>query len=293
MIYLCSLFSCVLVNSRETIRLSPYVFYEIPSIKNEEVFIFGLSNEMPFCINLFELLNMDNKNVNIEKVMFDGNSYIFLKPNRIIDINYVNFKFASKQISFEISNRIKIKVDNEIVFEKTLGTEIVFSHTEKKFAYDVIYFKGVRNFVCITQNDEVKFADYYDEINIEKDEICFMSRKNDVLNHGEVVCINNDKFERYLVYLDDFELKMKNDFVFMVFLDCFKCGNYKYCNQLLCEAIRQVDEKSITKFFNEFDEYIPFKNYAFTFKKNTLSGVYKFIVNNNKIENIIHLMPCD
>lgn len=287
------MFSCVLLSSEATLRLSPFIFYEISSAKNEEIFIFGLSNVVPFCVNLAELLVLNNINANVEKVVVDGNTYIFLKPNKIFNIDFISLKNSNKQIDIEVSSKIKIKADNEIVFEKKLETEIVLSHIENKFTYDVVYFKGVRNFVCILQNGKVEFADYYDEINVEKDEIIFMSRKNDILNHGEVACIKDRKFEKYLVYLDDYELKMKNEFVFIVFLDCLKCKNFKYCNQLLSDEIKQEDEKSITKFINDFDEYVPFKNYAFTFKKNTLSGVYKFVVKNNKIENIIHLMPCD
>ena len=277
----------------ETKKLLPNVFYEISKVVNEEVFVFGLTNEIPLCVNFHELLNFTNANPNIEKVTIEGDTFIFLKPQKFLSSDFISLKNGNEQIEILLSNKIKIQVNNEVVFEKNLTTEIAFSHLEKKLNYEILYFTGVRNFVVILQNSKVEFADYYDEINIEKEDRYFMSRKNDILNHGEVASLKDGKFEKYLVYLDDYELKMKNEFVFVVFLDCFLCGNLKYCNQLLSDEIKQTDEKAINKFFNEFDEFVPFKNIAFTFKKNTLSGVYKFSVKNNKIENIIHLMQCD
>lgn len=287
------MFSCVLSCLNETKKLLPNVFYEISKVRNEETFVFGLTNEIPLCVNFYELLNFTNTNPNIEKVTIEGDTFIFLKPLKILSSDFVCLKNGNDHIDILLDNKIKIKVNNEIVFEKFLITEIAFSHLEKKSNYEILYFTGVRNFVVILQNGKVQFADYYDEINIEKEDRYFMCRKNDILNHGEVASLKDGKFEKYLVYLDDYELKMKNEFVFVVFLDCFLCGNLKYCNKLLCDEIKQTDEKAIKKFFNEFDMFVPYKDVAFTFKKNTLSGVYKFNVKNNKIENIIHLMQCD
>lgn len=290
MIYLCSKFPCVIFDGSKSENIQPCIFYEITNIKNEWLLCVG-NQEVPFTINFYEVLNLNENNKNIVKIKIKSDTFIFLNAKKQFKLDFQQFKSGNKQVNIILENSIVIRVNNELAFEKELETEINFSHIEEFLDFKIVYFVGIRNFIVIIQNGEIKFADYYDEINIDNDEKFFMARQNDLLNHGKVASIKNGKFETYLVYLDDFELKMKNEFVFLVFLDCFLCGNIKYCNELLSEDIKQSDCKNIKNFFEEFDNYIPFKNLAFLFKKNTLTGVCKFEVSNNKIENIIHLMP--
>ena len=132
------------------------------------------------------------------------------------------------------------------------------------------------------------FADYYDECNEGENEKIFMCKIGDILNHGLVFSLKGKETENYLVYLDNEELNLKNEFLPFVFLDCLKVGNYKYCNNLLCEEMKIENEKEIKDFFPQFDFYYPINNKQFILiNKNTLTGIYDFEIENNKIVNIM------
>jgi hypothetical protein len=164
---------------------------------------------------------------------------------------------------------------------------LIYSHFEIKNDMCFIYFSGKRSFVTVIKEDEICFSNYYDECNISEDEMLFMCKLNDTLNHGLVFKIKGKETEKYLVYLDNEELNLKSEFLPFVFLDCLMAENYKYCKNLLCEEMQIDNEKKTKNFFNSFDFYYPINNHKFILiNKNTLAGIYDFEIENNKISNI-------
>ena len=163
-----------------------------------------------------------------------------------------------------------------------------YSHYEIDGEFCFVYFVGKRNFVAILKGDELCFADYYDECNINENEKYFMRKLHDSLNHGRVCEIKEGKQSTYLVYLDNDEMNLKSEFLPCVFLDCVQAGNIKYLKNLLCEDLCKVE--SVENFFPEFDMCFQVKeDIVILTKKNTLAGVFKFEIDNCKIVNIIPL----
>ena len=75
--------------------------------------------------------------------------------------------------------------------------------------------------------------------------------------------------ENYLVYLDNYDLNLKEKFLPFVFLDCVLAGNFKYCNNLLCEDVKQEKDEDIKEFFPQFDWFYPLEDKTFALiKKN-------------------------
>jgi len=274
--------------SDKTITIEPNKFYKVDNITNKNYLLCGFKKEYPFCVNFLEIFA--NKNCPFaECVEIENNTFIFLLPQFRLETNFIAFKVLNKDFCLSVSNNLFLTIDGEVLLDKQLNAQLKFSHYEQIGEYCLIYLNGDKKFVIITKNNEMLFADFYSEINTENGNRIFLNRLNDSLNHGKVASLKNKKFETYLVYLDNNELKMKNDFTFLIFLDCFMAGNFNYCNNLLADDIKQKNVENIKLFFTSFDFYIPFNNIVFTFKKNTLAGVYKFELNNNRIENIIHL----
>lgn len=286
MIYLYSDVQCVILNGENKMSILPGVFYTIENLVEDIIVI--SNNCVPLVVKCIGN-SVENHCSNVENYILGNDNFIFLHLNKLVEPVFTSFKCGNKNFSLCVGSELNVAIDGENLLTKKLDTDIKYTHYEKIGDFNLLYFEGLRSFVLIEQNGQIKFADYYDEFNNSNDEKIYMKKQNDLLNHGKVVTLKDNKFETYLVYLDDNELNMKQEFTSLVFMDCFIAGNLKYCNELLNDNIKQKDHVLISGFFEEFDFYIPFKDIVFTFKKNTLSGVYKFEVINNKIDNIIRL----
>lgn len=274
--YLIPTFNCEVFKT-ECYQLLKNIKYQIESdIDNSIVF----SNKtIPFLLDL--------NNENILKVDFKNDLYIFLFPINFKDTFFNQFKFNSHDIIISISNYIRIFFDSELICEKNVEN-LKFSHFEIIGEFCFIYFEGKRNFLVALKSNDVLFDSYYDECNINENEKYFMCKLNDSLNHGVVFSFKNKEYEKYLVYLDNDELKLKDELLPMVFLDCVKAKNFKYCNNLLCDELKVEDEKQIEKFFPDFDFLYPISSKEIILiNKNTLAGIFEFVIEHNEILNIM------
>ena len=230
-----------------------------------------------------------NTNNSVVKFSYNHNNYFLLNlknENENFSCSVLNDKNI---ISIHISNSIKISINGKVYEINAQGIE--YSSYEIFNKIMLIYFSGERDFVVVVKGEEIVDYSYYDECNIDNKERYFMCKLHDSLNHGKVIHIYEEKVENYLVYLDENDLCLKPEFLPCVFIDCLLAGNFKYCNNLLCESLKQKDEKNIKNFFCEFDYFVNLEQNVFAmFKKNTLAGIYKFEVDNNKIVNIVDLL---
>lgn len=285
MIYLVSKFHCLMLGEKQ-IEILPNVKYKVSDASKENCIFLGYKNEAPVILNFVHPECGSNSVVHVREGIDD---YFFLMPHYNTNNFYTNFKYSNKDIQLNLNEELVIYVGNEMVLSRAVEG-IIFSHYEVIGDLCVIYFSGARDYVVILNGAEVCAADYYDEINVSESEIFFMCRKHDVLNHGRVYHIKDKKFDTYLVYLDDEELNLKDEFLACTFLDCLLNRNLKYCNELLDENIRQENENNILDFFDEFDDYYPIdENKILLFKKNTLAGICNFEISTHKISNIINL----
>ena len=233
-----------------------------------------------------DLFNSDESST---KFSYNGDNYFLINPH-IENQNFAcSILYDKTIISIHISKNLKITINGKVYEIDAQGINYLSYETFNKMI--LIYFSGERNFVVIIKGEQVTDYSYYDECNFDDKERYFMCRLHDSLNHGKVIHIFEEKVEKYLVYLDENDLCLKNEFVSCVFVDCLLVGNFKYCNNLLCESLKQKDENNIKNFFCEFD-YVCYleENVFATFKKNALAGIYKFEVNNLLISNIIELV---
>lgn len=277
MTYLISLFDCVLFDG-DFVKIKKNVKYKI---SNKSVFCLIFSEEL----NSINLLDFTSNNSSSLKVKLNFDEYIFLFPKTNLSF-CTNFQYKNFNVNISLSNEIVITVDGELICEKNVEN-LKFSHYEIFWDYCFIYFEGKRNYVVILKDKELLYCDYYDECNIKDNEKYFMKKANDSLNHGKVVECKDKKIEKYLVYLDNNEMNLKSDFVPHVFLDCVMVENFNYCKHLLSEEFQNC---SVKEFFPEFDYFYATGNEFILIKKNTLAGILKFEIFNNKIINIIHLL---
>ncbi len=283
--YLVSKFPCTIVG-RESRRLCENVKYGLKNVDDHFYMIFGDNGELPICIN-FD--SPQNSNAQRGVLQFDylSDNYTILFPQKVLPTSVNILKVLNREIIITLSQELSIFVDSENLIKKSVS-KLEFSHSETRADYCLLYFDGVRNFVVILKGKELCCADYYDEINIGDDEIYFMKRLKDSLNHGKVYLIKDKKFDSYLIYLDEEDMHLCSQLVMVVFLDALVAGNFEYCNQMLAEDIHQEDAINIQKFFPEFDDYQAIDSYNVALlRKNTLAGIFEFKIADNKIENII------
>lgn len=273
--YIIPTFNCDVIGTN-CFSLLKNVKYQI-ELTGENLIVFS-TKTIPFVLNL--------NNENILKVDFEKDTYYFVFPINYSSTAFNKFKFNSHEVLVSLSNTLLIFLDSELICEQIVEN-LKFSHQEIVKDFCFIYFEGKRNFVVVLKNDEVVFCSYYDEFNSSEKEKYFMCKLNDSLNHGEVFHLNDKESEKYLVYLDDEDLNLNIEFLPLVFLDCVKAKNYKYCNKLLSENLKVEDENLIGNFFSEFDFIYPItSNKIILINKNTLAGIFEFVIENNYINNI-------
>lgn len=284
--YLIPLFDCVVV-SEKAYHLKKGVKYQVCENGLKHGVVFGQENNIPYLFDLKE------NNLNVLKINYFGDTYFFLKPNYYSSNFSTKIKFKTNDIEINLSHELKVSINRELKCEK-LVENLNFSHHEINGELCLIYFTGKRNFVVVIKNDEIVFAEFYDECNNNEKEKYFMCRKHDCLNHGKVCHIKENEVSSYLVYLDNEDLNLKMEFLPHVFLDCVKSENHKYANQLLTDNLKLKDESSIKDFFAKFDDFYPLKQNVFVLlNKNALAGIVEFEVENNAIKNIkIHQDFC-
>lgn len=276
--YLISSFDCFLY-SEKIFEIKKGVKYKI--IDYDFAFTFSNSDCVPFVFDL------NNESDNVLKTKIKADNYFFIFSKVVKPTFTTKIKYKLKDVYINLSNKLFISIDGECIFESNVEN-LKFSHYEIDSEFCYIYFKGKRNFLVLIKNEELCFADYYDECNVKDNEKYFMCKQYDCLNHGKVGEVKDNKFSSYLVYLDNEEMQLKKEFVPSVFMDCIKVGNLNYAKNLLCDELKSVN--NVENFFPNFDMFFQVEEKIVALiKKNTLAGVFEFEINNNKISNIIPL----
>lgn len=276
--YLISSFDCYL-HSERIFSIKKNVKYKILNDSEKRGVVF--SEQMPFVFDLKE------KTKNILRVELNGDIYFFLFPVVCVPNFTTKFRFRAKDVFVNLSNKLYVSIEGVCICEENVEN-LKFSHYEIDGDLCYIYFSGKRNFLVLIKNDELCFADYYDECNITDNEKYFMCKLKDCLNHGKVYKVKQGKSENYLAYLDNEEMQLKNEFVPSVFMDCVKSENFNYAKNLLCDELKSVN--NVENFFPKFELFFQIEeSVVVLIKKNTLAGVFKFEIENCKISNIIPL----
>lgn len=276
--YLIPLFDCYMFNG-EFVKLKANVKYKLFETENSYCLI--ISN------NSYYVFDIKNTSEQILEVEFKKNTFYFLLPKNENIVSLNRIKYLSGELTISLSNKLIISFNEEVLYNKDVNN-LCYSHSETYNDFCLVFFEGARNFVVIIKDKEVCFASYYDECNKDDNEIYFMCKKMDSLNHGEVAHIADNIFDKYLVYLDNEEMCLKDEFIPMVFLDCVLAKNFKYCNALLSESLRMENEKQIEEFFPEFTSFFAISSSEFILiNKNTLAGIFEFSILDSKINNII------
>lgn len=276
--YLVSKFDCMFVNDN-TQLIEKNVRYKFE--KENSFLVFGFNGELPFCFDIHK------EQDNVLQVKRGFENYFFISSSKMRPVETIVLTIQKHNISISVSSHLVVLINGNLEYNEQVE-KIEYSGYEEMGNLCLLYFKGIRNFLLILEEGKVKIANYYDECNLDKEEKYFMCRLNDSLNHGKVIHIKDKKVENYLVYLDDYDLTLKDNFIANVFLDCVVAGNFKYCNNLLSDSIKQENYEEIKAFFPDFDWYYPIEDNVFVLtRKNTLAGIYKFEIVNSSIENII------
>lgn len=276
--YLVPMFDCE-VYDEKIYGLKAKVKYKISCDASEKMIVFS-NHSLPF------IFSLNDESEQIVKVKHSSENFYFLFPNIIKNAFFTSFNFRNKKIDISLSGELSITIEGTKVLKEDVF-DVSFSHYEVVGDLCLVYFVGARNYLVVIK-EGVEFANYYDECNVNENEKYFMCRFYDSLNHGLVCHIKEKELKTYLVYLDDEELNLKSEFVCCVFLDCLKAGNFKYCNEMLCEELKLKDSKDIKEFFPQFDFFYPINEREFILlNKNTLAGIYKFETKDNLITNIV------
>ena len=257
--YLIPVFDCFIYFD-DLISLKANVKYKVSEISSKCGLVFDTNNQLNY------LFKFEERSNNVLKVNYGFDNYYFLFKKQTNEFFTTKINYKSKEVVISLFNKLIITIDGKLICEQDVEN-LVYSHFEIDYGICFIFFKGERNFLVAIKDEELSFANYYDECNIAENGKMFMCKLTDALNHGLVFNVNDKETENYLVYLDDEEMNLKQEFLPFVFLDCIKAGNYKYCNQLLSNDMKMEDEKGIKDFFSEFDFYYPIDKNKFVFIK--------------------------
>ena len=229
-------------------------------------------------------------NKNVLNIKTKNNCYFVLFDNCESEACMFKIKHLNYEIFITLFKNLTIVIDGEVILNEAISN-LQYSTFEVIGDFVIIYFTGVKNYFVLIQKNKLVCASFYNEFNSSEKERIFMCKCSDCLNHGKVFKLKDNMFEKYLVYLDDYELNLKPRFLCYAFLDCVINENFNYCNALLDENIKQSEAKNIKEFFPEFDYYFEDESNQFVLiNKNALAGIYKFEVDNLKITNIIEII---
>ncbi len=286
--YLVSNFDFKIKGQKEVLKANvPYCVYELSDELSNCELQQKFRQWQYFDINFYEIFSFVATYQYVNLISFKQDKICFL-----------NFPFNNEQDfrSFEfLNNPVNVFIDKKLIInfkDKQLVNIEIDNLAFDRFYVDedicFIYFKGTRQFLVCFDKDKLIWADFFDEYNSAKGEKQFLKHLHDGLNHGRVLSLKEGKSDKYLVYLDDFEMNLKPEFVALVFMDCFAAGNFNYCVNLLDKSIAPQNAKDIKNFLPEFDRFFPFgEKVVVLFKKNALVGICEFEIVEDKIVNII------
>lgn len=230
-----------------------------------------------------------NSSQDVLRVKFRFDEYYFYRDNSSRDFFATSFNYGKSIVSISIHSKIVVCINGSIVYED-YARNLKYSNFRIYDGFCLIYFTGDRKFLLALKDEKCVCYGFIDECNEVQDELLYLERLKDSLNHGRVYRFNNQSIETYLVYLDEEDMAMKKELTGCVFLDCVKAGNLRYANSILSAEIRQDDCNQIRSFFGEFDYYFMIDNEKFILiNKNTLSGIFTFEYSDNLITNITEL----
>ena len=236
--------------------------------------------------NFCSVLDFNNLNENVLYVSCGEDVFYFLMQSSRLCGEVVEMNFKNKRYLISMCGGIKITQQGKWICDLNVDN-LKYSHYEEIENILILYFSGERRFVVAIKEAELEYFGYIDECNIKDDEKYFLEKQHDSLNHGKVFHVAKGVCEKYLVYLDDNELCLKDEFLPIVFLDCVKVKNLNYAR-----ALTNLDFKdnSAFSFFPEYDFFYPVsKSKVILLNKNTLAGICEFEIKNSKIENIVML----
>lgn len=288
MVYLISNFHCVISGKCKT-EVLPFVKYEVCSVENEISVVTPFCEGESFAVNFYDVLNKFVKCAFVQTVCVGTDKFIFILQGQSSCRQCINFLWQNKNVCVCVADEILVVVDGEIWGNFACGG-IAYSHYEIEGENCFVYFSGKRKFLCVLGKTKVEWANFCDEQNFGENEKYFMARCNDFLAHGQVCHVKDNTLETYCVYTDNNDLNLCEEFVPFVFLDCVVAHNFDYCKNLLCDDLKN-DEIDYSAYFGQIDFYFCLSYNVFAvFKKNTLTGIYKFEVDSTVVTNIINLL---
>lgn len=279
---------CVLFKDEE-IFVERNLLYELSEIKDERYLIFSHSGEITGSLNFYKIINSkSSKHGNIISFKYNHDTYIILNPCEHKPTFSTCIKYKNNDVMINLSNELVVSISGEILLEQKIDLE--YSHYEIENDSLFIYFTGKREYVVVISKNELKFAGYIDECNIDGEEKYFLTKKRDSLNHGAVCHVTKGEIDNYLVYLDDYGMNLKREFVVGVYLDCIKAGNLNYAHALMSGEFSSVNTETLSEFFPKFDSFVCLDETSVAFiNKNTLAGIFKFEIDKDSIQNIIQI----
>lgn len=269
------------------ISIKANVPYKVEDVENK-ICCCVANNAEPLYVNFYESYShfATSNYKNLTCFEWKSDRYLFLTFHNFEGCDLRSFEFSGKQISVMCSKNIVVNMGEKQLVNMNVK-DIKFSHYETDKDNCYIFFVGKRNFLVAFNKDKLLWADYYDEYNSDKEERQILKHLNDGLNQGKVLSVKAGETETYLVYIDDYEMNLKPDFIALIFMDCVVAGNFKYCVNLVEKSLG-FDEKMAKQFFPEFDSYFPLNSTTIALiKKNALVGICEFEIVDDKIVNII------
>lgn len=272
--------SCYELNTKT--KILPNVWYNILGEFCPTVFLFD--NALPVACDFFKIA-AGEQNCNVTFFSFKSNNYFMLCPKIATDVSSGYIKYQNKNMFVMVAEKLIINMDGKTLVNMPV-TEIEYSEYQIFENHLILYFEGKRKFVVIIKDNQLKCAEYYEEINYNEKEIYFLTNMFDCLNHGRVNCIKDSIFSSYTVYLNNCNFEIKQDFLPNIFLDCVKAKNYKYAQNLLCQNLQPKQAEDIGKFFPTYNDFLVADCGYILLKNDTYLGVVKFEIDKNKITNI-------
>lgn len=225
--------------------------------------------------------------------LFDGNKLIELSPcytfcpretkKKIVcyKSEYGLIEYGNSYAQFHIQNQSFFLdeeingVDTSVI--KISGKEVLL------VKFDLV---GCEYCYLIDDN-ELVFEGKIKEINVGTEKISLLKSGNNIYGQNLVFEYNvKEKTKnQFLVYLDERKVCEKLDIRYL-FLDAIMIRNYGLCKKCLSENLN-IEEDDLFEFFKEFDSYYFIEQSCILEKNNEVQKIVNFVVQNNKIIDIL------
>ena len=288
----CYIYSCqdLILKGNTSEHIKAGEIYCLNFDNDEDVFVYSACQGGVMVINANTIVKKSHNQINFYDLS-SLNILCEIKPfqalfKHIFAINKSTVKLVEVGDLYIYFNntyygRIQVR-DNNPTFEK------ISKHGKD---YGIIKFDKTKHMIFFSET-EILYCGKYLDYEILNQYIQIYEHVPNVFNIGKLFKYNFDTEETGVICVNDRGIlftEQNKDFMLEYFMEALKCERYRYAYDKLSYELRaDISIDALKLYFKRFDayKYIDKTNTYITFYNGKVSGVYRFEINQNLIDNI-------